>query len=292
MAKKTGERGTGRIVKIEDVAETNADDVDTRPDPVGEVKPKYGMGYLPDEPDERDFSAKGLFGARKTLPDESLGLIGHVREIYDQLWTSSCVGNAIAGALSVRLSAMGYVVEALSRLAAYTYARAIARHTSDIELKDEGSYPRMAMKALRDWGIPLERYWPFKTERVNDELSWGAHQQASAFKVKKWWRIYSGGKDRIEDICQALASGYPVVFGVPVDSAFLDHKGSGSVGAPDPTKNVGRHMMYAVGYKTVNGERWIRIVNSWGVRWGDGGFFWARESFFAEATDCYVIQVG
>lgn len=252
-----------------------------------------GLGYKADVPDSRDFKARALFGARRTLPLEATELEGCVPVVSDQGSTLSCVGQAIGGAIDARLRKMGrWDAPLVSRQAVYTFARVLARMKPADGLFDQGSFPRQAMKSLKAWGVPTAQRWPFNPATINDELPWDVMQAASAFTLAAWWRIDSLGQERIEDICQAIANGFPVVFGLSVDRAFLEHVGKGTVGRPDPTQNVGGHMMYAVGYKTVNGERLVRCVNSWGTGWGDAGFFWASEAFFRTATDLHVIQVG
>lgn len=41
-------------------------------------------------------------------------------------------------------------------------------------------------------------------------------------------------------------------------------------------KLVGRHAVKIIGYGTENGVKYWLIANSWGERWGDGGFFKIR----------------
>jgi len=251
------------------------------------------LGYLPDEPDARDWNARAMLGAVRGLPTEvSLeGLLGPVR---DQGPTESCVGNAIANAIEVRLRKLGYLAEPRpSALAIYTYARALGRLTPATKLTDTGSFPRLAMKSLREWGVPNETRWPFDASHVNDELPWDVQQQASAFRVTAWYRIDAVGRERVDAICHALAQGYPVVFGMDVDQAFLDAWGPGVLDAPHGDI-IGGHMLAIVGYKTVNATRTLRIINSWGRTWGDHGACNASEGLITApgAGDFYVIQVG
>jgi C1A family cysteine protease len=84
------------------------------------------------------------------------------------------------------------------------------------------------------------------------------------------------------------------VFGTQVDSDFQNFAGKNPVRRQDPEKVVGGHAMFVLGYRTdpKTGNRIFRNVNSWGTSWGDGGLFWADESFYADASDVYVLQVG
>jgi hypothetical protein len=51
--------------------------------------------------------------------------------------------------------------------------------------------------------------------------------------------------------------------------------------APEPER---RHAVIAVGHGTVDRHRAILIRNSWGSRWGDGGYGWLTECFLASHT--------
>jgi C1A family cysteine protease len=252
------------------------------------MKKGRGLGYKPDEADARDFSAKGLLGAVRGLPPEA-SLEEHVRRIKDQQWTSSCVGQAIATAADTRLRKLNIAAPEPSSLAVYTAARSLARFDKNEPLSDFGSFPRLAMKGIRDFGVPAESVWPFDPSKVDSELPWDAHQAASAFRIINWYRIDSVGQGRIEDVKNAIAKGFPVVFGTAVDQAFQDHTGKAPVG-PKSGASLGGHMMCLVGYR----NELFRGVNSWGTGWGDGGLYWANEAFVAspDATDWYVLVVS
>jgi hypothetical protein len=276
----------------EDREETPAILMPTPTGPRGPVA-KRGLGHRPDAPDPRDFKVRALFGAPRGMPAES-SLEEHVLKIADQGETSSCVGQAIGCAVDTRLRKMGRVVQPVSRQAIYTFGRAIDRASPTEALRDEGSYPRLAMRGMKQWGVPTAHRWPFDPAHINDEMPWDVMQESSAFTLSAWWRVSSVGNSRVEEVCQALSHGYPVVFGTEVDAAFCDHTGKGRVTPADPRKSLGGHMMCLVGYRTEGATRVFRGVNSWGTSWGDGGFYNAGPEFVmdARATDFYVIQIN
>ena len=254
---------------------------------------RRGMGYSPDVPDPRDWSTRAMLGAVRGLPTEA-SLERFVSRVQDQGSTNSCVGQALATAIEIRLRKMGYLTAPRpSALGIYGYGRALSRRSPTDKLADLGCFPRPAMTGLRDWGVPTEVAWPFDASKVNDELPWDVHQQSSAFRVQAWYRIDALGRERVDAICSALSQGYPVVFGVSIDEAFLSHTGKALVGAPTGAI-IGGHMMVLVGYSTTNAKRTLRGINSWGESWGDHGAFNASESLVrhAGAGDFYVIQVG
>lgn len=277
----------------ENAPQESAPEVVAKSEPTSIVpKGKFGTGHIKDAPDERDYKARVMLGAPRNLPPEA-SLEQHLRGIRDQGQTSSCVGHAIGTAADTRLRKLGFMnTPDPSRVAIYTFARAMGRSSGSKKLVDDGSQPRLAMKGIREWGTPSEKDWPIDQATINDELPWDVMQKASAFRISQWHRIDSLGHGRVEDICNAIAQGYPVVFGVDVDDNFMNYSGKGAVAAPDPSNSYGGHMMCLVGYTTENSERIFRGVNSWGTGWGDGGLYWAHEGFIKDVTagDFYVIQ--
>jgi hypothetical protein len=254
------------------------------------------MGYVPDEFNEKDWSARSLFGARRDIPNEATGLESCIASIHDQGLASSCVGHALAGAGDARMRKLGrWNAPLLSSDGIYKFARSLARPSAKNSLIDDGSSPRYAMNGLREWGAPTEASFPSTYETINEELDWAALREASTISMGGFWRIDALGKGGIEEMCQAIAAGYPVPFGIITDRAFHDLAGKDAkkpLGAINQDELVGGHMMFAFAYYTENGRRKIRCVNSWGVTWGDFGTFTADEDFFLYVKDRYVLHLG
>jgi hypothetical protein len=251
-----------------------------------------GCGYKKDPVDPRDFPALKLLGAPRNLPLEA-SLESLVRRVRDQLSSSSCVGQSTSSAAEIRLDKMGIKHENVSAIGTYKIARTWGRSLEKEPLEDEGAFIRQAFKGIRETGLIPERVAPFLLDTINDELTWDELQAASTYRVKEWYRISDYGTGKTEGICSAIAQGYPVVFGIDVDRAFQDHYGSGVLKAPGKNR-IGGHAMCLVGYRTVNGSRQYRGLNSWGTSWGDKGFYWCDESFILDVSmgDACVMQIG
>lgn len=248
----------------------------------------FGRGYKVDSPDPRDWNASARFGAVDKLPSEALGLREFVRRIHDQTITSSCVGHALAQAIDIRLRKLGFDFEP-SSLAPYTGARSLDHGV----LVDAGCYPRDAMRFVATNGVPREHVWPFDPEKVNEKLPWDVLQDASRFLLFAWWRIYASGQQRSDAVAQALAKGFPVIFGLDIDNAFFGYSG-GTIMRMNPD-SAGGHMLCIIGYRTrEDGTREFLIVNSWGLYWGLDGMCWMHEDVLesSRASDFYVIEVS
>lgn len=256
------------------------------------VSNDFGTGWLPDAPDARDFRASARFGAPSGLPREALALADHVRRVRDQGPTSACVGFAITSGVDVRLRKLGVVWPEPSPVCVYTSARR-ASAGKGVKLDDAGSFPRVAMKMIRDLGIASEQAVPFDPSKINDDLKWGAYQDASKLLVFQWFRVYEAGASRSDAVANALAKGYPVVIGAVLDPAFFQSTGE-TIMAWGPERRGG-HMLCVLGYRTrADGSREFLILNSWGTGWGARGFVWLHEDALASerVSDIYALVVA
>jgi hypothetical protein len=256
-------------------------------------KGRFGKGYHPDTHDKsKDIPARALFGAIMRLPAE-YSLEQFIAQIWDQGQTSACVGWAFAQAVMLRAAAAGTPIGLPSPVAWYTGARATERSLAGLTpeqspLQDNGSSPSIAVSAAQLMGIPSNVAWPFDPATINDEPDLEQLEIASAFKLVGAYRIDSSGSQRIQDVKQAISSGYPVAIGTSVDQAFEDYNGTGLIQAPDPANILGGHMMHLVGYRS---DGSFRGVNQWGTSWGDSGLYWAAPGFVTSSlmSDLYVL---
>jgi C1A family cysteine protease len=82
---------------------------------------------------------------------------------------------------------------------------------------------------------------------------------------------------------KSLAEGKPVVIGMNTPDSFLEAR---NVWEPseDPGNFYGGHAMCVVGYDDNRGA--FELINSWGRKWGNGGFIWVPYTVFVD----FVIE--
>jgi len=82
---------------------------------------------------------------------------------------------------------------------------------------------------------------------------------------------------------KSLAEGKPVVVGMNTPDSFLEAR---NVWRPseDPDNFYGGHAMCVVGYDDNRGA--FELINSWGRKWGNGGFIWVPYTVFVN----FVIE--
>ena len=204
---------------------------------------------------------------QKAALPRKVDLRAGMTRIEDQGETSSCVANAVAGAFEYwvkRATKQDYDV---SRLFIYFNAR----WRNGDQSKDEGSVIQLAMEGLKEFGACSEDHWPFSKPLLLKKPNGDAYKAADKVKIKEMNRVPL----ELTAWKQALASGYPIVFGCLLFDSFDDcNKRGGVVPMPNP-EDLSRsshsgHSMCVVGYS--DKEQVFIVRNSWGAEWGDKGY--------------------
>jgi len=186
--------------------------------------------------------------------------------IENQGSLGSCTGNAIAGAIELLDKRAGKNLD-VSRLYIYYYERLLEGTIN----YDNGAYIRDGMRAVYNYGAPLESLWPYNISKFRNKPSTQAINDGARRKVTLYQAVANH-----QGCLDALASGYPVVIGFSVYSSFESQTVARTGMMPYPNTNrerlLGGHAVLLVGYDKV---RQVYIVrNSWGTGWGDRGYFY------------------
>jgi C1A family cysteine protease len=246
---------------------------------------KFGMGWQRDLPDIRDFTPEHdeigeLFQKSRALKPPKAGIAKSVdltsdcSPIENQGSLGSCTANAGVGLFEYyERRAFGEHLDA-SRLFLYKVTRNLLHWTGDT-----GAWLRTTMKAMVLFGVPPEEYYPYDPSKFDDEpgafcFAFGLNYQS--IKYYRLDRAGSSASQLLTHIKNFLAAGYPSMFGFTVYN-FGNEKGEFAFPGPgDAVK--GGHAVVAVGYddnrKIGDKKGAIKIRNSWGTDWGEGGYGW------------------
>jgi C1A family cysteine protease len=269
----------------------------------------FGMGWLRDNPDMRDYTLdqddvkpKFKILEQRSVKDD-LKKVGVLKEsapklpavvdlrqwcapIEDQRSLGSCTANAGVGVVEYfERRSFGRYIDA-SRLFLYKVTRNLMGWTGDT-----GAYLRTTMAALALFGTPPERYWPYTDAQPNfdEEPSAFCYAFGQNYQAIRYYRLDPGGTSTatlLSRIKTWLAAGLPSMFGFSVYSSYTQASATGEF--PYPTSGesvVGGHAVVAVGYddgkhimnanpgasETVGA---LLIRNSWGTSWGTSGYGW------------------
>jgi C1A family cysteine protease len=250
---------------------------------------RFGMGYLRDLPDIRDYHAdtdairkilkvsKPLKDAVKAAPT-AVDLREWCSPIEDQKSIGSCTAHAGVGMLEYyQRRAFGKHIDG-SRLFLYKVTRNLLGWTGDT-----GAYLRDTMKALVMCGVPPEQYWPYDIAKYDEEPSAFLYALGDNYEAVKYYRLDPAGTtraQRLEAIKSNLAAGLPSMFGFTVYSSIpASGDGKGEIPYPKAGDTVmGGHAVLAVGYddakKIGTAKGALLIRNSWGTGWGMAGYGW------------------
>lgn len=237
--------------------------------------------WVPDKLDTRDHPYKLTGVIQPTLVD----LRPLCTAIEDQGNLGSCTGQAIAGAIELIDKRSNKSID-VSRLFIYYYERLLEGTINS----DSGAYIRDGIKACYTYGAPTEKLWPYNISKFNIKPSLEAITDAATRKVTSYQRAAN-----FNACMDALAAGYPVIIGFLVYTSFTSSIVSRTGIMPYPNTRterlLGGHAVLLVGYNKSTNMFIAR--NSWGNRWGDGGYFYMPFQVIqntAMSNDFWIIK--
>lgn len=257
---------------------------------------RRSLGWQPSPADARDHEFGRLGLSALKLPDHPNILPRYWRVPFDQDASNSCTGNAASGALCAHMRYVNGDASLLpsARRGWYYNGRALRARLSGGGITDTGAYLRDVWDAGRRMGVPFERDLPFDVRAINKQPPFGAYVSGHGYRGGSYVRIFETGQQKSLAIRTALAHGFPVVIGTPVDKAFAANR-DGDVRFPDMTRDIGGHAMFLLDYAPRLFGRAYMVANSWGLGWGAAGFAWMPEEWIEwsrmEAWIVYGFEV-
>lgn len=272
-----------------------------------------GMGWLPDWPDFRDFTTEettvlkalkvvGIDDAVKATPAK-VDLRAWFSPVENQGSIGSCTANAGVGVYEYfERRATGKHIEG-SRLFLYKATRNLLGWTGDT-----GAFLRTTMGALRLFGVPPEKYWPYRVADYDKEPTSFCYAYGQSYQAVTYYRLDPPGTTKdalLKRIKTNLAAGLPSMFGFTVYSSISQAASTGGIPLPAAGESVvGGHAVVAAGYDdtkkivhaaggpTTKGAFLIR--NSWGTGWGQAGYGWLPYEYVKRglAVDWWSLVKG
>lgn len=261
---------------------------------------RYGLGWIPDLADPRDFSVdspqilKSLrkLNRRKVAADESaVDWREYSSPPRHQASIPSSSAHATVGLWEYFERRAHGSARELSALFIYQTGQRLLNWR-----EAQGLPLRVALKALTRFGAPREDAWPHDCEHLQQEPPPALHFNAAQVRSLQYVRIFSAcasGAQRVKAVRRLLAAGFAIALGFPV----FESMGSGP-DIPYPRRRDGLRggqAVVALGYSDryrIGSEKGALLIrNSWGSGWGDHGHGWLPyrylESIFA--FDCWTL---
>jgi len=275
------------------------------------VDSKFGMGWLRDYPDFRDFTLDheeikpivdkaGVLSSPKKSGPASVDLRAWCPPVENQGSLGSCTANAAVGLLEYyERRAFGKHIDA-SRLFLYKVTRNLLHWTGDT-----GAFLRSTMGSMVLFGCPPEEYWPYVVSDFDNEPTSFCYAFAQNYQAIRYFRLDPPGTPKntlLARIKTLLQYGFSSIFGFTVFSSIRQAASDGEIPYPGPGEKIlGGHAIMAVGYNNAkrikasgNGRETkgaFLIRNSWGPSWGDGGYGWLPYEFILKglAVDWWTL---
>ena len=221
----------------------------------------YSLGCLKDTKDLRDIPM-GLVLPPVSVPNK-IDYTAAMTPVRDQGDEGTCVAFASVVGVKEYEDTKEYkkYIE-LSPRYLYTLCK-----KNDGTPDEEGTYPRVAMKMLLNYGVSPEAYWPYRPHQ-KDHPKTGADKVAKRYRIKAYARL-SG----TEEMKRSLLVNGPFLAGVEVFASWFTKKVEDTGIIPMPNKKdelQGGHAICIMGYD--DSEKIFKFKNSWTDSWGDKGY--------------------
>ena len=150
--------------------------------------------------------------------------------------------------------------------------------------RDQGAFISDALVAMQKYGICPKGDLP-QGVMYQNQFPPSAFTSAKRFRLLKAFRC-----DTFEEICSAISLGFFCPLGIYVGDNFPRVDSDGV--APLPGGGGGGHCILGVGLKKISRYGWcIKIQNSWGKRFGHGGYCYIHKGHFSRMRpDAFAIQ--
>lgn len=251
-----------------------------------------GFGWIPDEPDDRDYAfsmpSGATFGETPTLSGSAEHYM--TPDPLDQNGHNSCVVQVLVQLIYGAHVRQGRVNPPL---AARHHLWHPCRRLKGRHKDNAGTSLRTGFKVANHLGFCQEKHYPHDLS-VGPEAPFRktpptiaqqmAHDQRKKGQIL-YRRIHEIGAARIDRLKRCILDGRLVGFGSGVSQAMCDDAIEPYKPIGPPEVIAGRHAMVAAAY---HGDD-FKVRTSWGDIWDDG-YCWMNAQYVAEWADLWYVE--
>ncbi|HTL69207.1 MAG TPA: C1 family peptidase [Lacunisphaera sp.] len=223
--------------------------------------------------------------------------------VKDQGHRPSCAVFAIVSALEFQNAEASGQAQKFSEEYVLWAARKMARRlptpgafATAADDYDEGFSLSEVVDAVRGYGIPLQASMPntfgTRIDAIEDPSADIVREAREHQRVFLHALPGRDGPTRVNNLVLALNAGWPVPVGMLWPNVYLPH---GYISTQKPTPNAG-HAVTIVGYLSASRkleDTTFIFKNSWGPRWGQGGYGTVSYSYLVDnLTDGVLLELA
>jgi hypothetical protein len=217
------------------------------------------------------------------LPD-SVDLSNRMPSPGNQRLQNSCVGWAVGYALK---SYQEGIEEQWPLISPNTQFSPAWIYNQINNGQDKGSLPSDALKLIVEKGAATLSTMPYSQYDFTSSPPPLAIYEASQFKAVGYQTINS-----IDAAKAALVNRQPIVIGLELYSSFYELSGANSVYSSVGSKEGG-HAVTITGYDDNKFGGSFKVINSWGLSFGDKGYFWLPyDEVVGNVSQAYILIDG
>jgi C1A family cysteine protease len=248
--------------------------------------------HIKGEPDSRDFKYTMTLRA---LAKQTLPVIIDFRQLYPRFIPNVFdQGGLGCSAVSACSNAVRFVLRKEknkelnpSRLYMYWFARFVENPNNDFS--DSGVTIRSILSSIHTYGLCDDSLFPYNVNKY--KIKPPNKCIRSATPNTRDFKYLSVDNTNLTLIKQVLVAGLPIIFGMNVYESFESETvtRTGMVTVPRENENLlGGHVALIVGYD--ESKRCFIVMNSWGINWGDKGYFYLPYDYLPLTSDMWVVK--
>jgi len=248
----------------------------------------YNLGGIESPKDYRDIKIGNAYPEPIVFPDYYKVDITNL-PVWNQKGIGACVGHAIAKRKQRNEEKETGLVFDFSPRFLYAIAK------SKDNYPYEGTYPRLVMDILKEYGCCLEYTLPNDTTLKHSEyidiknISEKSYKEAKPFCIKSYVAV----PPTVNSMKRAIIEGEGIALLMRIDKNWWTDENGNICWEADklmplraPKIVTSGHEVFVYGWETVNGRTLFYLLNSFGEYWGKKGTGW----FYFDEWKPYLVE--
>jgi hypothetical protein len=234
-------------------------------------------------------------GSKARLPSE-VSLYQYAPTPRNQGRAQSCVGWAVGYSALTIEKAIQYQLKDRERITQYAFsALYVYNQIKEGDCLRNGSRITDALDFLQQNGNVMAGQFDLNVEDCGRQVTPELMQYAQRFRITDHLKLFPVDEvpaQKVFKVKYALSKQKPVIIGMKIRKNFFQLNARAKFWWPEigDKTSAGGHAMTVIGYDDQRAA--FLLMNSWGQKWGLGGFMWVKYEVFAEFCKyAFILQV-